>query len=559
MKKNILVFCLIVWVVSCTNNSHQVHDPYFVGRPPQNAYTGLVKINDSDIRHYGKDCYIISKDGGLSWQTVPVEDGNLYGKQSQVTGEFCRVFSVGNDAVYVIRSIGGIDGEWVKEQIDTNGAIMIKPVVYIQNGSRAIAAFHTKYRNGCGTYYSDDNCKTWKKSNQVNAPDHKVGGLHRGERWNHGAVEPSVVELQNGNLWMLMRTAQDMHYESFSTNGGETWSEPKPSRFYGTITMPTIQRLSDGRILFLWCNTTPLPEVKHPDSYWEDVFTNRDAIHAAISDDDGKNWQGFRELYLNPLRNDSLMATRFGKMGSNDRSVHQSEFVETGDGEILVSLGQHPEFRSLIKFNPEWLYEKERADVFSDGLSNWSCQKYIKGIEGHCAYNRIPGAFVMQHPDKPGKNVMHLKADYDSTLLSHYSGAVFNFPAGENGELTFRAKFTEGYEGMTISLCDRWFNPTDSTAMIFAMHNFEIPANLSLGKTGNLGTSDWHDFKLKWIKSDDLKSGYCSVYIDGKKQDNRIPLNCETINGISYIHFYLTLKNTSNTGVFIESIYAKVK
>ena len=68
-----------------------------------------------------------------------------------------------------------------------------------------------------------------------------------------------------------------------------------------------------------------------------------------------KNWQGFRELYLNPMRNDSLMATRFGKMGSNDRSVHQSEFVETGDGEILVSLGQHPEFRSLIKFNPEWL------------------------------------------------------------------------------------------------------------------------------------------------------------------------------------------------------------
>ena len=559
MKKAILVCSLIVWVVSCINDSNGISDPYFVGRPPQNAYTGLVKISNTDLRHFGKDNYIQSKDRGLSWQSVPVEDGNLYGKQSPVTGEFCRVFSDGNDEVFVVRSIGGIDGEWVKEKIDTNGAIMIKPLVFIQNGRRAIAAFHTRHRNGCGTYYSDDHGKTWKKSNQVNAPDHKVGGLHRGKRWNHGAVEPTVVELKAGKLWMLMRTAQDMHYESFSGNGGETWTEARPSRFYGTITMPTIQRLSDGRILFLWCNTTPLPEVEHPGGYWEDVFTNRDAIHAAISDDDGNNWHGFRELYLNSLRNDCLMATMFGKMGSNDRSVHQSEIEETGDGEILVSLGQHPEFRSLIKFNPEWLYEKERSDDFSDGLSKWSCQKYIKGIVGHCAYNRKPGALVEGHPDKPGKNVMHLKAEYDSTLLAQNSGAVFNFPAGKSGEITIRVKFNKGFEGMTISLHDRWFNPTDSTARIFAMHNFDIPATMSLGKNNNLNSNDWYDFKLKWTNAEDPESGYCNLYIKGIKENIRIPQNFETKNGISYIHFYLPLKSICNSGVLIESINAKVK
>ena len=111
MKKIILACSLIVWVVSCINNSPQDCEPYLVGRPPQNAYTGLVKISDSDIRHYGQDSYMLSQDGGLSWQTVPVEDGNLYGKQSPVSGEFCRVFSGGNDEVYVVRSIGGINGE----------------------------------------------------------------------------------------------------------------------------------------------------------------------------------------------------------------------------------------------------------------------------------------------------------------------------------------------------------------------------------------------------------------------------------------------------------------
>ena len=35
----------------------------------------------------------------------------------------------------------------------------------------------------------------------------------------------------------------------------------------------------------------------------ETVFTNRDALHAAISEDDGKTWIGFREVALDPIRN----------------------------------------------------------------------------------------------------------------------------------------------------------------------------------------------------------------------------------------------------------------
>ena len=100
-----------------------------------------------------------------------------------------------------------------------------------------------------------------------------------------------------------MRTSQDRHYQAFSEDGGETWSEATPSPFYGTITMPTLYRMSDGRLLFFWCNTTPLPERTGTDGVWEDVFTNRDALHVAISTDDGRTWKGFRELLLNPERN----------------------------------------------------------------------------------------------------------------------------------------------------------------------------------------------------------------------------------------------------------------
>ncbi len=88
--------------------------------------------------------------------------------------------------------------------------------------------------------------------------------------------------------------------------------------------MPTFFRLKDGRLLLFFNSTTPLPEEDRTDDVsireeqktgetWEDVFTNRDILHAAISDDDGVSSYGFRELYLNPLRNESDFATKWWK------------------------------------------------------------------------------------------------------------------------------------------------------------------------------------------------------------------------------------------------------
>ena len=93
---------------------------------------------------------------------------------------------------------------------------MIKPPVFIRNGKRIVVAAHGGVTpKGCYTYFSDDDGLTWKCSNTVTSPDHQGGGFHKGIRWNHGAVEPTVVELKDGTLWMLMRTSQDFHYQAF--------------------------------------------------------------------------------------------------------------------------------------------------------------------------------------------------------------------------------------------------------------------------------------------------------------------------------------------------------
>ena len=305
-----------------------------------------------------------------------------------------------------MRTEGGLDGGRTIVKIDDRPGIMNKPPVWIRNGKRVISGAHRTDRSGAYVYYSDDDGRTWKASAQVTVPPHRKGGFHQGTRWNHGAVEPTVVELNDGRLWMLMRTSQDRHYQAFSEDGGETWSEATPSPFYGTITMPTLYRMGDGRLLFFWCNTTPLPERAGTDGVWEDVFTNRDALHVAISSDDGRTWKGFRELLLNPERNSPV----FGNTsGGEDKSVHQVQAVEVAPGKILVSAGQHRLCRRLLLFDVRWLYEPRRSCDFSNGLSDWSAFRYYQGIVGHCAYHRQAENLLGAHPDDSNRKVLQLR------------------------------------------------------------------------------------------------------------------------------------------------------
>lgn len=280
MKKKTFVMCVAIFV--CTGLSAQpasldeVYEPVVVGVPPSDAYIGLSLLPDGELRHYNygehaaqtAPMYLSSRDHGLTWKTVSLPKELSYADQrSPVSGEYVRVFC-NNKGVYAMRTEGGLDGGRTIVKIDDRPGIMNKPPVWIRNGKRVISGAHRTDRSGAYVYYSDDDGRTWKASAQVTVPPHRKGGFHQGTRWNHGAVEPTVVELNDGRLWMLMRTSQDRHYQAFSEDGGETWSEATPSPFYGTITMPTLYRMSDGRLLFFWCNTTPLPERTGTDGVW---------------------------------------------------------------------------------------------------------------------------------------------------------------------------------------------------------------------------------------------------------------------------------------------------
>lgn len=534
MKKKSLVMwaalCVCAGLFAQPASLDEVYEPVVVGTPPSDAYIGLSLLPDGELRHYNygehaaqtAPMYLSSRDHGLTWKTVSLPKELPYADQrSPVSGEYVRVFC-NSKGVYAMRAEGGLDGGRTIVKIDDRPGIMNKPPVWIRNGKRVISGAHRTDRSGAYVYYSDDDGRTWKASAQVTVPPHRKGGFHQGVRWNHGAVEPTVVELNDGRLWMLMRTSQDRHYQAFSEDGGETWSEATPSPFYGTITMPTLYRMGDGRLLFFWCNTTPLPERAGADGVWEDVFTNRDALHVAISSDDGRTWKGFRELLLNPERNSPV----FGNTrGGEDKSVHQVQAVEVAPGKILVSAGQHRSCRRMLLFDVRWLYEPRRSCDFSNGLSDWSAFRYYKGIVGHCAYHRQAENLLGAHPDDSTRKVLQLGYTPNDSLVQDNDGAVWNFPAAKDGSLLLHLRIPQNESAVTLVLNDRWFNPTDTVARHEAMYRLPLSRKV-------LGIKDrkWYRLQIFWHKNKTAR-----VFVDGK-QKAELPVVCPTEHGVSYLH-----------------------
>ncbi|MGI5868149.1 MAG: sialidase family protein [Kiritimatiellia bacterium] len=575
----------------------KIHAPVVVGVPPTNAFRDLVKLPGGELRHYGirredhaaKPIYIASHDCGLSWQEHPVPEGCPGAcVQSPWSGDWITLIDahdMKNDlhlhdvplglspGLHVCRSSAGIDGPFEFAPVSERRHAMPRQPLALFSRKRWILSCQRKDesdRNVVVVFRSDDDGRTWRETRLGTLPPHVATGHHRGVRWQNYGCEPTVVELSDGRLWVVIRTSQDNHYEAFSDDGGETWTQPVPSRFYGTITMPTFLRLRDGRIIFFWCNTTPLPELDHDQQkeladwerqgHGEDVFTNRDAFHAAISDDDGRTWNGFREVLLNERRNDSDFRTSGGNSDTLDKSVHQSQAVELPEGKVLLSVGQHPLCRRLMIFDPAWLYEKDRRDDFRHGLGGWSVQQYVKGIvgnfrglSGHCAYNRRPGAQLVPDPDGECREVLQIARHPDPRLVEATQGAVWNFPAASSGELRVDLRMPSGSQGFRLCLMDRWFNPTDTVAHESAMYAVEVDAQgLVAGTPLALPPDAWHELVVNWI---DSRSDQATLTINGESVS--LPLHAKSLNGICYLHLQSLASTADFAGVLLRSVEAK--
>lgn len=547
-----------------------IYEPTVVAAPDQDAWNGLTLMPDGRIRYYGHyrkksvfdnscdRCYIESADGGLSWKRH-IDDKSRLGPSVFVPflNRYMNV-TTEEDGTYAIFADS-------PDSTDIH-RVLITPTVYIEpkapfimrSRQRILVVIHERRRELHPTAFfpvvlcSDDG-ESWREVHISPAPFYERTDPSAGIRWQQNNRENTIEELSDGRLMMLSRTATDYHYVCYSSDGGDNWTDPVPSDFHSTGTMPYLKRLSDGRLLFLWCNTRPLPELPEADGIWEDVFTNRDANHAAISEDDGKSWIGFREMALNPLRCNSDFRSIGGPEDSRDKSVHQFEALELPFGKILVVYGQHMICRKMIILDTKWLYERSRNENFLHGLDGLSTHLYVKSIlggcrgkqhnpndyVGHCAYNRTHGAMLIPSPESEGHEVLHICRTDDPRLVSNTGGAVWNFPAATHGTVTVRAR-VDG-EPLRLSLLDQWLNPCDPTVSNVAFLSFELSKNM----TGN----EFRNINIEF----DCDRQVATVNV-GDTDKISLPLVGNMPNGICYLHLQSAAKTADLNGALIARL-----
>jgi sialidase-1 len=119
-------------------------------------------------------------------------------------------------------------------------------------------------------YYSDDDGRTWKRgSGVVDAP-------------KRGAMEPGLIQLNDGSVLQIVRTQTGDIWESRSTDRGDSWTKAVKWTVSAPEAPSTLVRLPDNGDFLLVYN--PIARVGAP------MGGPRTPLAAAISHDEGKSW-----------------------------------------------------------------------------------------------------------------------------------------------------------------------------------------------------------------------------------------------------------------------------
>jgi hypothetical protein len=553
----------------------RIWEPTVVEIPLADSRRDICILPDGEIRSYGtlyasrhfaqdgQAAYLSSTDCGLSW-SIKYSHGKMnsctYLEKAGIYITVCDTYNNNkgiDSGLYVYRShIGPDDSN--PEVTKLSDERYIDSFLPQQSFFTDRIWFTTQLNGNPVFFYSDDFGKSWERREFPAPHNFETVFPHKGLRWCKGSgCEPYVVELNKDKMMMIIRTPMDCFYKSYSYDGGDSWTTPEPSTFYGTDTTAFLLRLTDGRIITFWNNTKPLAQPNHKATMpyagecveagtGENAFTNRDAAHAAITED-GENFIGYREIILNEARNHSDFRYIGGAKSSLDKSVHQYQAFELPFNKVLVSVGQNKASRRLIIFDINWLYETERAEDFLKGIGGLTTHTFLKSISGchcaevgngHCAWNRTYNAYPMPDPDGGYGEVLSISKHHDDRLINDIGGACWNFPASKQGRVSIELKITE--KSARFILSDRWYNTCDPYAAYQSPFWFELDKS-DVGEKFVVVNIDY-----------DTEKAVANILID-EKPIFKVKMTVDCPTGISYLILQCTPDGDSQ-GFYVKSL-----
>jgi len=129
-----------------------------------------------------------------------------------------------------------------------------------------------QWRHATVMWVSDDLGKSWQRGDML---DYGVGTHDHA-----GSLEGTVIERQDGSLYLLLRTEAGFLWEATSKDGLK-WVGLKQTTIPSVTCCPQLARLADGRIALLW-NASPRHDPKSK--------TSRVELSLAFSEDEAVTW-----------------------------------------------------------------------------------------------------------------------------------------------------------------------------------------------------------------------------------------------------------------------------
>ena len=122
-----------------------------------------------------------------------------------------------------------------------------------------------------------------------------------------GCIQPSILQLSDGRLMVLMRTRNGRLARSYSSDQGDTWTRVELTDLPNNQSGTDAVTLHDGRHVLIYNDFETLPGTpKGP----------RTPLSIAVSNDDGQTWQKVLTLEASPISQYSYPAIIEGRDGS---------------------------------------------------------------------------------------------------------------------------------------------------------------------------------------------------------------------------------------------------